>query len=342
MLFNVEIETEDLIRGYFVPDGFSTEPVLAVVADGHQVFHGPCQHVVQGIIDAGRHETGRVGFVLDKTAIAGLAQAEILHIYDAQTGFLIYQRNHPHLYVQRRVFRLETALFSAAPYFTQLQPYFAHALSHIETYGQETVTQAFHLKNYPSMYFEGRFNMKAYQNFLETEIFSIISLLDPYLNLANTIAFLIYADDPMLDAIDIRELRALAPALQYFTGCNPQAGSFARTIRRAPKPVLQALTSPLTGLLANNTPGDIVVAQTALPKALETLSQFSVILRAQTHQTAQAQIAQELALGDFELPQMEFTPEILALRDLLRGCSNIELALESDLLIFELLDRYDP
>lgn len=327
------------MRGYLVPDGVSEPGMIRVMAGGKEIFRGACDIVIPGIIEAGRHESGLVGFVLDSESIGDFRSVPDLRIYEDKSGFLLYRRNDPLRHIQRRVFRLETSFIAKTPYFQGIGPYFAYAQSNIEFYGQETVTQLFHLKNYPSVYFEGRVNMRNYERFLSEDLFSVASITQPFLNLAMTLLHLSGGNETEIHGFDEREFNALAPVFSYFANADAkQYDSIVRLIKAAPKQVLKALESPITARLASAVPGE-PVSRKSVPKALDILSQFTVLLRdIDQHQTGE-DISDMLGLESSAVPAMTIPKEALELQAKLSEIGTLHTLLESDLILYKYLEN---
>lgn len=339
MLFSIEVESKDLVRGYVVPDGVSSPGRIRVVTNGETIFAGDCNVTVPGIVNAGRHQTGLVGFELGPDLIGDINQTTDLRIYDDQTGFLLYCLPDPLKHVQRRVFRLETSYFYEPFYMQWLSPHFAYVQESVEYYGQETVTQLFHLKNYPSMYFEGRVNMRNFEPFLTEDLLSIVSVSEPFLNLATLLLRLADGSDTAIDGFDEREFHTLSPAFSYFATCrSPDPKAICKMVKRAPKKVLRALASPVTARLTGSVPGESV-SRKNVPKALDMLSMFSMVAR---EDRAEDQTPQDLAqlLGiEIETERFAKVPqEALDLRDALRSMGMLHVLLENDLILYKYLE----
>lgn len=220
MMFNVHRETPETVQGYLVPNSFSGQAAIVVTWDGRTVYEGSCDQILVDVVKAGRHETGQVGFVLDDGKIPGFGQPGDLCVFDKATGLLIYRRNDPDMFVQKRAFRLETSIGAPIPYHAALAPYFAYGLGDVHLYGYETVGQLFNLHNYPSMYFEGRVHIRPHQRYLNDELCSMVSVLEPYVALALLLDGLSAQRPDVLGQLEDREYAALMPVAATVDGLH--------------------------------------------------------------------------------------------------------------------------
>jgi hypothetical protein len=340
MLFNVHKDTGDRVEGYFVPDGFASEPVqVSVTSNDRRLLTVDCDIAIEDLPRVGRHETGVVGFALDCEQIQDLPERADLTIKDAATGFLIYRRNQPDRYVQRRVFRLETTMGRPDRYARVLCPLFAYAVPEVHSYGTETVSQLFSLRDYPSMYFEGRVHITPYQKYFSDEILSVVTLEEPVTALAMKLDAMCRDEQSGIDTLEERELAALLPLAAYFDGVDMGKPEQVRTrLRAAPKSVLQSLEAPLLGQLCGQTPG-VGGSRQDLPGALSALSMFDIAILGEEAAEGNDALADELGLPADLLPRPARAPEVAALAEALRDLSTVEAALENDLILYECLLR---
>lgn len=343
MIFNVHAETQDSIKGYLVPNSFSAQVRIRATGAGRTLYEGGCHEVVDDLIRVGRHETGLTAFTLDEDLIPDIAQIPDLAVFDADTGMLIYRRNQPELYVQARLFRLETALAPMTGQEQGLMPFFAYSLQDAQLYGNETVAQLFNLTHYPSMYFEGRVYMKSHQRFLGDDILSAVSVRDPFVSLALTIDGLGREDRGFIDQLEERELSTLLPLAHLLEGTAlDQPKAVRKRLKSAPRDVIAGLESPLIALLTGNTPGQ-GGARSDLPVALDLLSLFTFILledsAADAAGSGHQAMAAELGLDPAALRPPGPPPHIMALAEALRGVPALEAALENDLIAYHCLTQ---
>ena len=336
MLFNV-LETDEYVHGFCTPNGFSAEARVRVSAGGRILYTGPCDQIIEDHVHYGRHATGRVGFVLTDAQIPKLMQLPDLTIQDAQTGFLIYRRNQPAHFVQKRVFHLETLLAPPASYAPALARYFAYSLGEAQFHGVETNTQAFSLTHYPSMYLEGRLHLCSHQAHLGDALFSAISVTDPFVALALLLDGLVRGDGMTLGQLEDREFAALMPVIALLEGVPVGAPeAMARRFKRAPNAALSALSSPLVGLLTGAAPG-AGGARADVPQALEMMSRFDVVIDDMAPRLGQMEFAGHLGLELKDMPLRSVPERVKHLSEALRQVEALEIALESDLILYHCL-----
>ena len=95
MHFNVTLDAGARVEGYLVPDSMRTTPNVRVADGDDEMLVLEANVAIPSLIDAGRHETGLCGFVLDETIAPGLAGVAGLTLSDAESGVMIYRRPRP-------------------------------------------------------------------------------------------------------------------------------------------------------------------------------------------------------------------------------------------------------
>lgn len=339
MMFNVHTDATDELSGYMVPNSFSGKASIYVTSGGKAVYQGPCEHVLEEVVKAGRHDTGQVGFHLNEENVPGLSSMDDLSVFDGDTGILIYRRNHEDLNLQRRVFRLETCLGIPSSYRDAMMPNFAYSVSDIHLYGFETVGQLFNLTTYPSMYFEGRVHIKPHQRYLNENLFSFVSVTDPFVALATVLTAISDEERAILGEMDDREYTVFMPVVALLDGIDRNfSDKIARRLRSAPKDVLTALESPLVGLLTGTTPG-VGGARGDVPFALDVLSQFDMTILERQSEQSHDELAYTLGIPKVGLRPLQLSPAVEELAETLRELSFLHIVLENDLIVYHCLEQ---
>lgn len=337
MMFNVHKDQRHRLEGYFVPNGFTGKARIRVTGEGRVLYAGECEEVVEDLVRVGRHQTGLASFSLDNSKIEGLSEIDDLCIYDDDSDFLIYRRNLPNTYLQRRVFRLETALVATAPYASALMPHFAYGVTEAHLQDQETISQLFNLRNYPSMYFEGRVHIKPHLRYLDDRIFSVVSIHDPFVALAMTLDGMCQGAGLTPDRLEEREYSALLPLAYYFSDIDmghPEA--IRRHLMSAPKSIIRGLEAPLVGLLTGQTPG-VGGGRRDIPGALEALSLFDLVISEPAKDESFKTFATSLGLNSSIFPGRTLPPRVFRIVEAIRDLPMLETALESDLVVHHCL-----
>lgn len=339
MMFSVHTETYDSLQGYMVPDSFSGVAKIRVICDGHTVYQGACDEVIHDIVRIGRHETGLTSFTIDGSKVFDLGGMRDLSIHDADTGFLIYRRNLTDRYLQKRLFRLETTQAVASAYAPALLPYFTYGMSDVQLYGHETISQLFNLPHYPSFFFEGRVHITAHLKYLTDQFISAVSVVDPFVALAYSIDFLGHDDHVVLGQLEEREYATLLPLAGYLDGVAiNQPEAVRKHMKTAPQDILMGLESPLVGLLTGHTPG-VGGVRGAIPKALDTLSMFDMVIFGHDTGESHRRLAAALSMHETYMPLVSVPPHVQAMADALRDLPVLEAALENDLIVYHCLEQ---
>lgn len=332
MLFNLEHDHGTLIEGYLIPDGFSDKPQIKVSDASGELMVLPCDQIKQAVIDSGRHEDGRVGFLLDTSIIPDLAERTSLMIHDAKSGLLIYRRPQTSPIIPLKVVRLETQLLPMVKFDYHCGRHFQYEISSVERFGHETALQAFHLNAIQSIYISGRLLMRNYEEFLDKGFKAITLLTDPYYELALRIFLLKRMAKTQISFFGDRDKIILAPAAEHFAEVNlDDEISLKNALKKAPQNVRTVLVSPVTRQLATTIP-EQTVTRSDVATAIDLLSRFAIVGRDSDSLYFQHAVSELLGISveDFPLPPRHSALEEIATR--LRSLHIAELMLEEDLI----------
>jgi len=276
MLFNIERDTGAEIVGYLVPDDARSSAEIFVVADGDKLWRGVADLPIQALVQAGRHATGRCGFVISETALPGLTALPELTIIEAATGLVIYRRTAtPTLH--RRVLRLETRLRPTLKRDTVLGRTFSRVYLEIDQHGAETTAQLFLLNDAPSLYLAGRLQTRAHEHDLGRGFEVAVAVRDPLEELAERLLILSGALGPINALLSERDRMIYGPAIQALDGVDLQdARARRRCFRNLRTEVATALSNPLARQLTTMRPDELCSGD-AVSGALRTLAGFDLV-----------------------------------------------------------------
>jgi hypothetical protein len=333
MLFNLEVDEGNRIVGYVVPDSFSDTPSLRITDGQQDLLVLPCQVERPALVAAGRHATGRCGFIIDETIISGLSQQQALELYDDETNILIYRRRPSSEVTQKRIFRLETHLFPLWRLDDVVGRHFQYFHKGIERHGRETATQVFLLSNSTSLYFSGRLTFKAYENYIN-ETFNCVAVLhDPYAELAERLLTLKHIRKFGDELLGARDMMAYGPAISFAETIENDDKVLRRAFATMPKMAVANLANPVTRQLAARAP-DEAPSKGAIAAALDTLSSFAVVGVRERQDLFLEELAHLLGTNAALLPAI---PEFAAtgqLAERLRQLPEAEILIEQDLEIY--------
>lgn len=333
MLFNVERDTGDVIEGYVIPDGFSEEPSVVVSGVEGHLTSVPCLYLRQAVVDSRRHGSGLVGFRIDSSIIADLADREVLSIYDERTGLLIYRRVSASDRKRLKIVRLETQIIPSVRLDRFSSDGFQYELHSAERFGHETTLQAFHLDTIDSIFISGRLLMKNYEAFLDRGFRAVVLLTDPYYEMAARIFLLQRMSKTAIPFLGDRDQIILGPAAQHFADVRLTDRASLRTaLKTAPQKVRNVLISPVTRQLVCTTP-EQSVSRADVASAIDLLSRFTIVGHDSVPSVFQQGWAEMLECPPDNIP---LPPRHMILEDMadrLRELSVAETLVEHDLII---------
>lgn len=335
MLFNVDSDEGRRLTGYVVPDGGGTTASVAVRSGGKEVLRLEASNVLQGLVDAGRHSTGRCGFVIDETHLPDLATYHDLEIVEPMQDMLVYRRRPPAA-LDAKIFRLETHLLPLWRIDEAVKSRFQFWYKGIDRFGRETANQVFDI-NGTSCYASGRLLYKNYEFYLAKGVSTVGVLRDPYCELAERLILLKNIGSRAQEILGERDALIYAPVVESLAEWDKFDETFCkRFLRRASPEVAVILSNPLVRQLTGSTP-DEMPNQAAIATALDYLASFELLgLRSDANGFCTG-FAELLGVEAAGLPPINEYPRIIELGARLRQNHDIEAILEKDLEVFHTL-----
>lgn len=336
MLFNVDADEGHKITAYVVPDAGGTTPSVVLRAGGREILRLEANNTLTTLVDAGRHSTGRCGFIIDETLVPDLATYADLEVIEASHDVLVYRRR-PAEAAEMQIFRFETHLLPLWRVDEAVRGYFQFWYKGIDRFGRETANQVFNLNNGSSTYISGRLQYKNYEFYLAKGVKTVGILRDPYFELAERLILLKNIGSRAEEILGERDAMIFAPVIEALGEWETFDENFCkRFFRRAPTDVPAILSNPLVRQLTGATPDDMP-NQAAVASALDSLASFELVgLRSQGSGFA-AGLAEMLGVTSARIPPINEYPRIIELGERLRQNHDIEGILEKDLEVFHSL-----
>lgn len=333
MLFSIEADHGHILTGYLVPDGFSDEPSIRVANDGQEVGHFQCSQSRPVIAEAGRHETGIVGFMLDERVLPGLSTMHMLEIYEAKSGVLIYRRRGEQKCIQKKLLRLEFRMLPFIRFDRMFGQHFRYELPALERFGHETATQAFQIYGIDSIYLSGRLYLRNFEMFLDKDFEVIGHLPDPYYEMASRLAILNRLSQTAMPFISDRDRLILAPAAEYFSQVPLEdEKKLKKALQQAQPKVRDILVSPTTRQLVC-TSHDQRTSRRDVAPAIDYLSRFSIVGQDGGALDFERLSAEMIGISTEALPSYGRHSVLETLADRLRDMPVAETMLEEDLIL---------
>ena len=321
------------IVGYLVPDGFSGSCSLRISDGQKDLAVLLCDQELPAIAAAGRHATGRCGFIIDETIVPELAQKEALELYDQETNLRIYRRRSPSHVTHKRIFRLETHLFPLWRLDDRAEPHFQYFYKGIERHGRETAVQMFLLHNAPSVYLSGRLIYKMYDTNIDDTFNTVVLLRHPLTELAERILTLKHVRKFGEELLGARDMMTYAAAIEFAATVEPDEKVLRRAFAAISRPAIATLTNPLTRQLAARAPDEISV-KGGIATALGTLSRFAIVGLRDRQDVFLQQLAELIGVPSQSLPEFAEFPSTAELAEKLKSVPEVGLLIEQDLEVY--------
>jgi hypothetical protein len=332
MMFSVERDLGDTIAFYIVPDNFSATPVARLMSEGRVLLEIEAESVIEALILAGRHSTGRCGFTVTAEHLAGLAGVEDLAIEDVETGILVYRRPNPR-FVQKHVLHLSANLLPHRVFNNALGGLFQHQVTQVELHGHETVNQLFLLMCTTSSYLSGRLLYRNYEHYIEGKYETLVLVEDPYIAMAERLMVLSKIRNVQQPELILgrRDALVFEPAIEFAANLPLDDGKeLRRAFRNASDDVLIAFIDPLTRMLTTASPGEMA-RENAVPQALDVLAGSAAVgVGGQTELFADT-VAAHLGVNASEVPAPHMLRHADEIARLLREEAKVEQLIEKDL-----------
>lgn len=333
MLFNIEHDRGDEIKGYLVPDNFSSLCRVRLVHNGAVAAIFETREERPALVAGARHENGRCGFTIDDRDIPNLASQADLEIYDDETGCLVYRRLKPSM-IARKIIRFETQLMPLWRLDERLFPYFQYVGKAVDQFGRESVTQMLLLNDVHSFYVSGRLNYRNYAFYIDNGFECFAMVQPPHDECAERLLVLRNAAKVGLSFLGERDAKRYEPAIRFAEAMPlDDLKALRRMLQDMPDEVAALLANPLVRLLSTANPDDMP-GPSAVAGALDVLSSFSVLGFRERGAEFNAALGEWLEIDAEPLPVMPPLAAVAALSDVLTETKVLDAILEKDIELF--------
>ena len=335
MLFSIDYDNGAELSLYVVPDSGGGTPSLRILNDSVEIKVLASNEDRPELIGAGRHSTGKCGFVIDESVLPGVAGMTALDLIDIDTGLLIYRRPRP-TFIKEKIFRLETHLLPLWRIDDALRDRFQYWYRGIDRRGYETSQQVFCISDLASAYISGRLFINSIEYYLNTGFKSVALFRDPHEELAERLIILKNATTKTKELLGPRDTFTFEPVMEFLAEEVPELEEepLRRMFKRAPQEVLAPLTNPLVRQLSCSNP-DEMPKKTAIAQSLMALSSFEVVsLRSDSAHFSEA-LCEMLGLPPESVPVMREFGRVSELAQKLKAVHEVEGVIDYDLNIFE-------
>jgi hypothetical protein len=331
VFFNLQSDTGDAVIGYVVPDSFTGVPRIRVCHGSDELLVFSANEIRDGLIAAGRHETGACGFRLDVSMLPELPNLPRLEIFDADTGILVYRRANA-LSIRKKIVRLETQMFPLWKLDDSLEGRFQYFARGVEKYGRESVSQMFLLDQIDSIYFSGRILYQNFAFYAESGKFETIAILqEPHQELAERLMILNKLDHDQIRQLGMeRDLFRIGATIEFARSLPfDDEKMLRRALRAMPPDVASVLANPFVRQLSAATP-DEMPKNGGVATALDRLASFAIVgLRSQSAEFLRT-LSEFLDIEVASLPALPQFAKIVSLGRQLKETGVVDAILESD------------
>lgn len=332
MLFDIEEDSGNRIVGYLVPDSFTTPSRIRVLDGVVCLLDFEANSIRPSLVSAGRHDTGRCGFVVSEQEVPGLAAVRNLEIQEAESGFTIYRRFQEQAHIPIKLLRLETCHIRTTGLDHQLAKHFQLAHTMVDRLGRETVTQTFMMGSCVSHFVSARFPYREFEFSIDNGFRRLCVLRDPFAELAQTILALSRGRSNQESGFGLREQLSLEDCMAFFSDVDIHSkAALQAALVAMPSNVEGELANQLARLLAART-SDESPRSTHLASALESLSTFDIVGIYEEPNTYLEPLQELLKIP---LEGQTSVDDAQRIADDLRGLSVIQDLLDMDIQVYE-------
>jgi len=288
------------------------------------------------LVVAGRHVTGRCGFLVDDSFIPGLREIKVLEIFDADTGLLVYRRAPLDSCIPRKLLRLETRLLPFHRIDDAIKGFFRHHYCNAERAGLESTTQMFMLNEAHSTYISGRLFYRNFDYGVDSRGFSVVCMIqDPFEELAERLIYLRQVARRDRDRLDARDAIVFEAAIAMASEIDlVDDRQLRKRIGRINFDEVAPLTSPLARQLSARNAYEMPSAG-SLATALDALSACTIVgLRAESS-TFSSALASFLGVSVEAVPVIGRSLAAVRLAEQLRQIRIARQLLELDLELYQ-------
>lgn len=184
MNFTIDIDEGRSIRGWIVLDNPAVTPKLTLVIPNRPEISIDANIHRSDIQEIGHHLTGHVGFDVNDSLVADLAELEDVALLESETRLMIFRRSRPQ-HVGKKLYIFDAGVMPQSKILRALSSWFTNYHFHAERLSFETMFVIIHGHFCASTVLYGRSNYGRYAVDLNNAGFLRAALLqEPYTELA--------------------------------------------------------------------------------------------------------------------------------------------------------------
>jgi hypothetical protein len=191
MFFNIDADNGNVVSGWFAPDNPAAVPQIAILIPGRNEIRIEATIQRNDVRDLGIHNTGQVGFRIDKAIVPDIASVADLELVEAETRLPIYRRFQSEHHLEQKLFLFDSSLIPQRRVQANIRRHFSLNYFSSERYSLETMIVLINNHMAKSVFVTGRSNYSRYLGYLEKARYLRAAILrDPFDELAERLLFL--------------------------------------------------------------------------------------------------------------------------------------------------------
>jgi hypothetical protein len=273
MNFTVDVDEGRSIRGWIVLDNPAATPKLTLIIPNRPEISIEANIYRADIQEIGHHLTGHVGFDVNDSLVADLAELEDVALVESESRLMIFRRSRPQ-HVGRKLIIFDASVMPQAKIMRQLAACFTHYHFHCERFSFETMFVIIHSYK-PSTLLYGRSSFNRYTADLNNAGFLRAALLqEPYMELAERLLTLKLVANRRFS--NIESITGLDRCLSFAQDLKlNDEKAMMQAFRRLDGDARDLLANPMTRMLACDL--DASAQRRHVSVALENLATMDVV-----------------------------------------------------------------
>lgn len=334
MFFHVDADTGSTISGWFAPDNPSLSATLTILVDGQQVATVIADIPRNDVREQGLHNTGHVGFRIDKAVLPNIDAATDLEVVETHSWLPIHRRLQKGQHIERRLFMFDASIMPRRNFQDQIRRYFSLCYFHSERNSLETNIVAISNSQASSIFMGGQLNYSRYNHFIETSAYVRSAILrNPFNELAERLVFLNFLFKSGKGALANSFATGMTPLFELARDIQwTDSKAALQCFRQLNDEQRKALTSPMVRMLGCEL--DEAVTHRHVSVALEHLASMDVVGTRENFGAFSALLRQTLGAGTFDIGVPNEFPTVETIATTLSKIGLVVDLLEHDLSLY--------
>lgn len=331
MRFYVDYDHGHRVRLWVVPDNPVAISRVVAAIDGRRAAEIVASLTDDAIRANGWHSTGQCVFELSEAEVPGIATADRLEVYDADTNILVYRRVPPAGVRQGKLLLVDTSIAPDTLIQSALFGHYQQSYFGIGKLSDEVLRVLFESPWLTSSFMSGAIIVPRYEGHFSPEAMLTTTLIhDPFVEMATRLRWLRARASVAGNPDQTWRLGPLAEAAAFASEFDfTDRKSLKRLFRMLPEPAYHLLYNPLTRQFGTKLPDDRLTPGNSII-AIEILARVGIVGHRDFFEAFMATVFDHVGI-QAPVPVPDAIPaETLALAERLRS-----LKIAQDMLVFD-------